>query len=1667
MPSADRLIESLAADGRVDSTGEFTLDRDKAREKLRQFQLADPRQYVLLLVEAAALKGAKRIEFAVDADDMRATFDGRPFGETDFAELYGAMFTKAEDDDTRARRQLALGLNAAMALHPRRILVQSGDGTTGLQLELRSGRPDRIAPLDRPPAGTLIHVKDRFRPGLAVRFFRNIGSTLAEEVHLRSRCRYARFDVVLENETLSGRGDADRAPGGALSAEISHPLVKGFVSLRPLGEERAQVRLVSNGVLAATHEVIELPPGLTAVVEHPGFRKDVSQADIVRDQAYEEALNAAYGACDAILAGLAGRFGEGWSAAELEWARLLLRAAAERHAGTLRDHVIKHAPLDGLPVRLLELPLFPTAHGEFTSLARLIVEARQYGECAYTDREVGTRFEDGRAVLLLTGELWVSFFRRVLGVTMVDVTGRLRRMSAQAQLRAAWLQRQAEPTLGARSYSLTQRFRGVPPAAPDASAGPGCEGEIAAVYPPVPTAVVKLLSGGCLLGERHVALPVPGLVAVLAGPFSPNDDFDDAKNDEALARGVLALVAERLGGAARADERPNPWPSLCWLQSVLASGFGAQCLQAFGFPRDEAWMWGAAKEGEPDPFIPALGVGALRPTGFVAGQGPAAAAALAAPAHPMAHALLFDTVGSDRWLSLCDIERDVVARGYVHFYAGPVPPGYKTDQTFVRLDKQRREILERLFGAEALRDAADAVNSVSFAAVHSFRMPEPLEVPGELLGSVPLAGDGFAGVLAIPAETAAPEAGVERSWPPRARLRILRNRRFLVTLEFVVPVGPLRGVIDSGTIAPTPTWDDVDDPEMLKRIGAAVRESALVLLDDLAGRFATLAAEQRAVARAFLLGAAGAPFPRPQLRRLWTLLHASREDAAALAEYRTALSCAATRDLGDVCAALDLLGGPGPWSLDAAKALGPALEDLLQSSPPPKNAPRGSLVAGFFDRWLAGGETAALLPVPLALRDLPLLESVDRRSVTLAEVGALLREKGRVPFVPASWRDEAPPPYPVLRLDNAGRAALGRIVDAGAPVDVSDELRPEQRERHLDALPELESLAPPAGAVLVAEPVTDGSVTGQVGLSSSHAGEPPVLDLTICTRRRRLTAVKPACPAALVAVLNDDGLVPDPGVPGGVSQADVERLAKLCDDRVPGLVAAVVRAWADLAAGVRGAAWAHVLDHLRTFVMHPGFASPAGRDDALARLCRVPGFALADGRAASLDDLLELRRACGTIVHVPPELTADVAAGLRPLVVVARPFEVRALQASFASTTPCVGLSALEAEGLARRARAPLLPEAEPGDALLRLTARLEKLEISLRLPRRFAPELAVSFGREGREVERRAVSEPFPCAGVVTGPGLRVRPAFDGVELTGGQRGWLEGQAHELYRLLAEKYRAEGKETSPDAEAAEPYLRHALSRLQRLEADGRLPSEWRTLYLRLGRFALFAAGGGRRLRLAEALKERPVELESLGLWTPGAAGPVGEVEATPAEGRTAGLAVQPEPASGGSALVLDLAGAGGAAKPPLWTPLPAAAPGELERPPAMPQEPAIEFSPELRFLEAAKAELRRFLAAAGFEPGKSAPTASGDKRDKWGGIDLGVVRGSPDVMAEAKGSVAQLHLDHPAVQLALRSFETDPVVLAFVVSAVFTVLNLKHVAITDQEELSFQQRLAELAASP
>ena len=59
----------------VVASGQLSVDRDRAREKMRMFRLPDPHQYVLQFVQTASILGASRVDFAVAPSGTLCTFD--------------------------------------------------------------------------------------------------------------------------------------------------------------------------------------------------------------------------------------------------------------------------------------------------------------------------------------------------------------------------------------------------------------------------------------------------------------------------------------------------------------------------------------------------------------------------------------------------------------------------------------------------------------------------------------------------------------------------------------------------------------------------------------------------------------------------------------------------------------------------------------------------------------------------------------------------------------------------------------------------------------------------------------------------------------------------------------------------------------------------------------------------------------------------------------------------------------------------------------------------------------------------------------------------------------------------------------------------------------------------------------------------------------------------------------------------------------------------------------------------------------------------------------------------------------------------------------------------------------------------------------------------------
>ncbi len=372
--AADALIETLKSDGDAGGEAEeFTLDRDVAREKLRKFQLPDARQYVLKLAQAGVQQGATSIRFDIDSDDMHVRFDGAPFCLDDFENLYSALFVKAGAGPEGGQHPLAIGLNAAMSLRPERVLVRSGDGARGVELEMRPDVEDVYRKAEAPDVvtGTQIHLKSPWSTELLTRVGENALGRLPEEEILRERCRYATVEIDLEDEIIS---KGVTLAGSVLVTDIQGENVSGKAGFDASLGDRSEVRFLQGGIWVATHRLPGLPDSFLAVVEGTDLRLDLSQVEFIRDEAFDACMQHVDEARRWCIEQLA----EGVTSAKVpkglnvRWARerlrQALRPANERKAysGVFRDD---------RAIALARVPLWPVLKSSGRSVEHLSLNA--------------------------------------------------------------------------------------------------------------------------------------------------------------------------------------------------------------------------------------------------------------------------------------------------------------------------------------------------------------------------------------------------------------------------------------------------------------------------------------------------------------------------------------------------------------------------------------------------------------------------------------------------------------------------------------------------------------------------------------------------------------------------------------------------------------------------------------------------------------------------------------------------------------------------------------------------------------------------------------------------------------------------------------------------------------------------------------------------------------------------------------------------------------------------------------------------------------------------------------------------------------------------------------------------------------------------------------------
>lgn len=413
------------------SSGEFHLDPERAREKLREFQLPSPDYHILELVKTASLLGASRFVYVPDTVSV-VRFDGGPLSAGELGRLYAAAFADRRSIRNFALRHLAMAVYALEGGGATRIEIQVGgespaaaiivDGT----LEVLTG--DDLPEEKRVESGTRISVEFDLRRR-ALRFFRQVRSrgVVPETELLRQHCKYARMRVHVEREVISRGFSIDKEEEGldvvrTYQVTLAYPNQTGedFVEHGVVGiavEEEAsnkRLQVIQNGVLLA--DAFSPSPmanvQIQALVDSPVLNTNISQTQFVQDSAWHSMkLRVMARVLLGVRDYLVSRAGEDWIRGLLAYD--LVQACLAEATGPHGDHQIRDVIVNSFRTLPFLTRLDPQTGqpGEPLTVAEALVDGRVY----FVQESTWWSIEEGRRDLIreeLFQDLPVVLWRR-------------------------------------------------------------------------------------------------------------------------------------------------------------------------------------------------------------------------------------------------------------------------------------------------------------------------------------------------------------------------------------------------------------------------------------------------------------------------------------------------------------------------------------------------------------------------------------------------------------------------------------------------------------------------------------------------------------------------------------------------------------------------------------------------------------------------------------------------------------------------------------------------------------------------------------------------------------------------------------------------------------------------------------------------------------------------------------------------------------------------------------------------------------------------------------------------------------------------------------------------------------------------------------------------------
>jgi hypothetical protein len=295
---AASLIASLTDEGEAVDEGSFTLDPAKAREKLREYQLVDAHEWILLAISAGHVatggRGPVRVEWGSTAT---VWFPGVSLTAEQLGSCFAAVFGRERGLEGEARKEarvlrlLGIAGNAALSLGSELAIesvVPGGErhvlrvGTDGVQ-RIEHDRSD----------GAEVGIRVIVRGGRGQR-----RAALEYELVL-DRCRMAAMAISMDTARISqGPIACFDKPLQRVDVRVGD-IVVGEAAFESVGVDPAKALIINRGVLVATETLANCSAGFVAVV-YVDLPMDLSQRQILRDKAWDELMAAIQTAHDGL-----------------------------------------------------------------------------------------------------------------------------------------------------------------------------------------------------------------------------------------------------------------------------------------------------------------------------------------------------------------------------------------------------------------------------------------------------------------------------------------------------------------------------------------------------------------------------------------------------------------------------------------------------------------------------------------------------------------------------------------------------------------------------------------------------------------------------------------------------------------------------------------------------------------------------------------------------------------------------------------------------------------------------------------------------------------------------------------------------------------------------------------------------------------------------------------------------------------------------------------------------------------------------------------------------------------------------------------------------------------------------------------------------------------------